>query len=365
MIPVENLYMMLAYAWNRLDEAKLVDVSSLPRKNPPNLLARVLCSGVAHLVKRGFHQEYDETADELAGLRGKINAAESIKRALLPRGRAFCEYDEYSPDVVHNQIVKATLRILARCDDVASELRTDINRLLFRFAHVSDISLSKPVFRAAVVHRHTATYAFLLDVCRLVFEESLPAEDRGRFRFRDFYRDKKKMWRVFQDFIYHFYRTELPGFRVSASHVKWDVVADDGAKTLLPSMQTDVSLRSQSRHIILDTKYTSQVFQRFHDKASLRSGHLYQMLTYMKQQAADNAKAHGPLPEGILLYPLAKDHVDTCYTIAGQALTVATVDLNKPWDHIRARLLELIHRPVPQLSSCGSSARTPEAVITD
>ena len=356
MIPVENLYMMLAYAWNRLDEAKLVDVSSLPRKDLPNLLARVLCSGVAHLVRRGFHQEYHETADELAGLRGKINAAESIKRALLPRGRAFCEYDEYSHDVVHNQIVKATLRNLARCDDVASELRADLNRLLFRFAHVSDIRLSKPAFRAAVVQRHTAIYAFLLDVCRLVFDESLPTEESGHVRFRDFYRDKKKMWRVFQDFVYHFYRTELPGFKVSASYVNWDVVADDDAKTLLPSMQTDVSLRSPSRHIILDTKYTSQVFQRFHDKVSLRSGHLYQMLTYMKQQAADNARAERPLPEGILLYPLAKDHADHCYTIAGQVLTVATVDLNQPWDHIHVRLLELIHRGVPQ----PMTARTPD-----
>jgi 5-methylcytosine-specific restriction enzyme subunit McrC len=66
MIPIENLYMMLAYAWNRLDEAKLVDVSGLPQKGFPNLLARVLWSGTTHLIKRGFHKEYDETAEGTA-----------------------------------------------------------------------------------------------------------------------------------------------------------------------------------------------------------------------------------------------------------------------------------------------------------
>lgn len=344
MIPIENLYMMLAYAWNRLDEAKLVDVTALPQKSLPNLLARVLCTGATHLIKRGFHKEYNETADDMTALRGRIDAAESIKRALLPIGRAACRYDDYSPDVIHNQIVKATLRNLSRCDDVDPTLRAELSKLLFRFAEVSDISLSAITFRAAVVHRHTATYAFLLDVCRLVFDGLLPTEEAGHFRFRDFLRDKKKMWRVFQDFIRNFYSKELPHFAVQANHVKWDSRQSDDETGLLPTMQTDVTLKSKSRHIILDTKYTASVFQEYHGKVSLRSAHLYQMVTYLHQQAAENLKKNRPIPEGVLLYPLAKNHVDARYTISGQSLTVATVDLKQPWEQIAGRLLDIIRR---------------------
>jgi 5-methylcytosine-specific restriction enzyme subunit McrC len=342
MIPIGNVYMMLAYAWNRLDESQLVDVNSLPQKDLPNLLAKVLCTGTTHLIKRGFHKEYNETTDVMTTLRGRIDAGESIKRALLPRGRAICRYDDYSPDVIHNQIIKATLHSLVRCDDVDVTLRADLGKSLFRFAEVSDIRLSTTVFGRAIVQRHTAMYGFLLDVCRMVFEELLPTEQNGHLRFRDFGRDKKKMWRVFQDFVRNFYSKEQQEFTVSASHVKWDISKHENEAGLLPTMQTDVSLRSKSRHIILDTKFTANVFQKYHGKASLRSSHLYQMLAYMQQQGARNARSNHPTPEGILLYPLAKDDVHVRYTMSGQPLTVATIDLMQPWEHIHSRLLGVI-----------------------
>jgi 5-methylcytosine-specific restriction enzyme subunit McrC len=350
MIPIENVYMMLAYAWNRLDEAKLIDVDTLPQKDLPNLLARVLCTGTTHLIKRGFHKEYKETSDEMTTLRGRIDAGQSIKRVLLPRGRAVCQYDDYSADVIQNQIIKATLVALVRCDDVDASLRLEIRKLLFRFADVADMRLSTSVFAHAVVHPHTARYGFLLDVCKLVFEELLPTEKAGRSQFRDFRRDKRKMWRVFQDFVRNFYDKEQTVLKVGAPHVKWDIPQHENESRLLPTMQTDVSLESASRHIILDTKFTAKVFRVNYGKPSLCSGHLYQMLTYMHQQAAHNAKMDLPVPEGILLYPLAKDDVYERYTVSGQSLTVVTVDLNQSWDHIHGRLLDIV-QPKPLVTA--------------
>jgi 5-methylcytosine-specific restriction enzyme subunit McrC len=344
MIRIENLYMMLAYAWNRLDQAKLVDVSTLSQKDLPNLLARVLSSSVKHLLKRGLYKEYVETADEMTTLRGRIEAGESIKRGLFQRGKAFCRYDEYSLDVAHNQIIKATLLNLSRCDEVAKELRLELQKLRFGFGDVSDVALNTTTFRSASAHPHTAAYAFIIDVCRMAFQEMLPTQSAGRFRFRDFVRDEKKMWRVFQDFVCNFYRKELPEFSISASHVKWDITSEGAHEALFPSMQTDVSLRSKSRHIILDTKFTPHIFQENWGKKSLRSAHLYQISTYLDHQAVENVANGSPSPEGILLYPMAKDYVDAQYSIRGRRLTVATVDLQQPWESVRERLCEIVGR---------------------
>jgi len=334
--------MMLAYAWNRLDQASVVDVATLPQQNLPTLLAHVLLTGVSHLTKRGLHRQYCEVIEETGTLRGSIDTATSIKRALFQQARAVCRHDELSADVIHNQIIKATLRRLMQCNEVAPQLRTDAGRLVLRLAEISDIRLVPRAFQAAVVHRHTAVYAFLLDVCRMIHDETMPSESVGGFRFRDFTRDERKMWRLFQDFVLNFYRKELSEFSVKASHVKWNVAQDATDRHLLPSMRTDVTLKSSSRHIILDTKYTAKVFQRYFQKKTFRSEHLYQLLTYVQQQAIYNAASALPAPEGILLYPMATDAAETRYLIAGHHLSIVTVDLRQPWSHIRTRLKSII-----------------------
>jgi len=51
-------------------------------------------------------------------------------------------------------------------------------------------------------------YRFLLNVCELVHGSWLASEEEGRYRFRDFLRDDKRMAYVFQYFIFNFLRIE-------------------------------------------------------------------------------------------------------------------------------------------------------------
>src|SRR5689334_4123821 len=59
-IPIQNIYYLLCYAWNRLDEKDIVDVSSLMSTQLVDLFAKVLISGTHHLVRRGFDRGYLE-----------------------------------------------------------------------------------------------------------------------------------------------------------------------------------------------------------------------------------------------------------------------------------------------------------------
>ena len=54
MIPVQNLYYLLCYAWDQWNEGKVVDVSSTEYTGLQDLFAKVLCGGVKHLIRRGF-----------------------------------------------------------------------------------------------------------------------------------------------------------------------------------------------------------------------------------------------------------------------------------------------------------------------
>ena len=68
-------------------------------------------------------------------------------------------------------------------------------------------------------------------------------------------------------------------------------------------------LTSPARVIIVDTKYTVSSTQTFWDRESLRSGHLYQLFTYLRNALATLGHA-----EGVLLYPAdgdAREHNDS------------------------------------------------------
>ncbi|WP_431476401.1 5-methylcytosine restriction system specificity protein McrC [Massilia eburnea] len=340
LVKVENLYMMLAYAWNRLDQARQVKLGVLPRGDLPNLLARVLVVSTEHLLRRGLCRQYVGMEEETFTPRGKINVTDSIKQLHLSRRRAICDIDEYSADVLPNQIVKATIISLLACEEVDHRLRAELFKLSQALASISTIALFGWHFRgAAAVHR-SGRYTLLLHVCRMIHDEMLPSDGEGKYRFSEFTQDEKKMRMLFQAFVTNFYKHELPEFEVSANYVNWDAIGEPSDIKLLPRMQTDSTLRSPERHIIVETKFTPKLFQVYKGKKSLQSQHLYQLSSYLSNQAAA-LESHAPRPEGLLLYPQTDEPLKLRMTLAGHRFTVATVDLNAEWATIHQRLTNL------------------------
>ena len=110
-IPIQNVYFLLCYAWDKLDEKERVDVDPVGITTLVDLFSRVLINGTNHLLKRGFDRSYVADEQWTGRLRGKVLfdavAKSGAATATLP-----CEFDELSYDVLHNQLLKATVRRL-------------------------------------------------------------------------------------------------------------------------------------------------------------------------------------------------------------------------------------------------------------
>jgi len=59
-IPILNIYYLLSYAWDKLDEAEPKEVSQVDNHNVINLFARVLSNRTAYLLRRGLDRGYIE-----------------------------------------------------------------------------------------------------------------------------------------------------------------------------------------------------------------------------------------------------------------------------------------------------------------
>lgn len=339
-VPLQNIYYLLCYAWNRLEVRNLVDVDSLPGNRVENLLGTVLNEGVSDLIRRGLDRGYVPVEEEGRRLRGKLLVAETVNRLLLRRGRVACRTDELSYDVPHNRVVKAALRHLIDLPSLDDELRTTLRSHWLRLRDVNDVSLSPATFRKVQLHQNVARYAFLINISRLIARSLLPDQKTGGQRFYPFTASEQEMGRLFEGFVRNFLRREQDRYTVSAQKVRWQVDPDWGSDTSwLPEMRTDILLQDTSRRILFETKYYATPHQEHLGRRKLISGHLYQLLTYLAHMSADD----GPEPVGVLLYADVGRVPQLNYRLGGFTLLVRSLNLNQGWHVIHRDLLRLVN----------------------
>jgi 5-methylcytosine-specific restriction enzyme subunit McrC len=340
-IPVLNIYYLLCYAWNKLEERDIVDVTGVDSTNLYDLFAKVLVGGMNHLLKRGLDRGYISHSEDSKCLRGKINFGISLKRNLLMKAQIHCEYDELSHNILHNQIIKATCNSLIIIESLNTELKNNLIGLRRKLHSVEDIQLTSSTFSCVQLNTNNSFYGFLLKICELVYESMLVDDDPGESKFREFIQDDKKMAYLFEYFVRNFYKIELTDSKVYREDIRWDASARDGGTLgYLPKMSTDISIEREGEKIVIETKYYKKMLTSHYDIKKFIPDHLYQLSSYLQ-----NLKAKGGINtncSGILLYAKVDRDISEKYALLGHNLSVHTIDLNQDWKLIHGNLLNLV-----------------------
>lgn len=339
-IPIENIYYLFCYAWDRFEEGQTAEVGGSASPDLPTLLAKVLLGGTRTLLRRGIDRGYRPYDEDLATVRGQIDLGQTIRLRSRQARKLHCHFDELSSDVLHNQILKASLRRLARAPALEPTIAHELRQAAHQLSGVSDIRLDAEVFSKVHLHRNISRYGLLMRVAELAFHSLLPTEGGTDFKFHDVLRNERKMAVIFEAFVRNFYRREQRTFAVEPLHLSWAAEQlSNGGEGQLPTMRVDVFLRSHGRRIIVDTKYYADALQTYRGSQTFHSGHLYQLFAYLRNaQGVGGAHQY----DGMLLYPEARSRPDANYRIHGHSVRLATVNLAQPWPLIARRLLELI-----------------------
>ncbi|MGP4082723.1 5-methylcytosine restriction system specificity protein McrC [Pseudalkalibacillus sp. R45] len=157
-IPVKNIYYMLCYAWNRLEEKEDVYVSRADEKDIYHLLSRILLNRLRVLIKRGFYKEYTNMEEETSTIRGRINFPQSLNELSFKKARMYCQFDEMTHNILHNQIIKTTLYDLLKTPQTDKKLKEDIQQLYHYFRDIDLLKLSSKMFNEVKIHRSNSYY---------------------------------------------------------------------------------------------------------------------------------------------------------------------------------------------------------------
>lgn len=340
-IPIENIYYLLCYAWDKLEEKEQVPVSIDDKTELLELLAKVLLNATKILLKRGIDRNYIDHTVDIAGVKGKLAVSETLKSNLYLKQRTICRFDDFSANILQNQILVTTIHRLTRTTGLDKGLKKELKKLTWMFGAVEVIELRAPIFKQVKLHRNNRLYGFVLKVCQLIYESSLPAEEPGAWRFSDFTRDERKMNQLFEAFLRNFYRIEQRVYQVRQESIEWQLQAmDEGSKQYLPLMKTDITLESKTSKIIIDAKYYRETLIVNYDREKIRSNNLYQLFSYLMNQ--QDGSERSKTAAGILLYPTIEQDYDLDFRYGNHDISIKTVNLNSNWKEIQKRLKSIV-----------------------
>ncbi len=338
MIPVQNIFYMLTYAFQVLNEEGYKSVATEPFHNVYELYAAILSKGFATQLKRGLGRQYISETDALTALRGQINVSESITKRTFLKQQMICTYDEFSVNSYMNRVIKTAMTLLLR-EDISGARKKELRNVLVFFKDVDILDPNRINWKLHY-NKNNQSYRMLISVCYLVIKGLLQSKKDGTNRLMSF-SDSQLMNRLYEKFILEYYRKEHPSIRTNAAQIRWQL--DDDIDEMLPLMQTDVMLSKNDKVLIIDAKYYSQATQFHYEEHKIRSGHLYQMFTYVKNKERELAGTNSVV-SGMLLYAKTLDSQlkSNTFRMSGSKISVRTLDLDCHFDEIRAQLDEIV-----------------------
>ena len=338
MIPIQNIYYMLSYAFQVLNEQGYKNIATEQFENTAELMAAILAKGISVQIKRGLGKEYIPQTESLSALRGKIDIAESIKKQTMLNKQMICTYDEFSVNGTMNRIIKSTVELLLRFD-ISKARKKELRKLMVYFNDVEPIDLYTVNWNIQY-NRNNQTYRLLISICYLVVKGLLQTNSDGTTHLMDFV-DEQRMCRLYEKFILEYYRKEYPEITANASQIPWQL--DDGIGTMLPVMQTDIMLSYEEKVLIIDAKYYAHTMQSRFDTHTLHSSNLYQLFTYVKNKEVELATQPHEV-SGMLLYAKTDETVlpNNSYMMSGNKISVKTLDLDCDFSHIAYQLNRIV-----------------------
>ena len=320
-LEIRRLLFLLGYS---LDATRWQEVLRAFKEAPDLLTAIVpgFIRAVRDATSRGLLRGYHPYEEALSTVRGQIDfgALIKVRSGVIPP--LDCRFDEYSEDILANQILLAATERLMSLRRLPDPLKTELRITRSLFSRVSRLPAHASAVPSFTYNRLTEHYRPAVELARLILRGFSVEVGGGSKSSRGFFLDTAQM---FEDFVVIALREALElseqSFPQEARGRK--LFLDRGQRVKL---EPDLSWWTAGQCVFVgDAKY-----KRTPPSSGVKNPDLYQLLAY--------TQATG-LTRGLLVYAAGEDE-EARYSIAGSEteLEVRTLDL----DQEPARLLEQV-----------------------
>lgn len=336
-IPIENIYYMILYAWNKVNNKGIITDRGMENINSvSDVIVELFLKEVTKICKKGLYGEYIDNDHVTEYIKGKINIKESI---YLIDPKMSCRYDDFSKNNKMNKILKSILNRLYFIKDINNKFKKRSRALLLEFYEIGNIILDEKHFKTINYNRLNSDYKFPIELGYLIYRNSMPSEEGNVNNFIEIEKDEETMSSIFEEFLRNFYRLNTD-YQVRSRNYTWDIEPLGNSNTnLIPLMKTDIEIERPEEKIIIDAKYYKSAFTHGYDIKKFISSHMFQLTAYLRKNINNNEARK---LRGILIYPSnGYEFYERFISKEGYTIEFKTINLNKKWYEIEEDLLSI------------------------
>lgn len=297
-------------------------------ENLLEILIRRFCDLLFAQVHRGLPRRYLQEENDLAVLRGRLDVTRQFTVLAASPQRLACRYDELSPDIALNRIMKAAVRRLRAVSRFQANQRR-LAELALAFADVSDVPVRLLAWDEVVLDRTNRAWGQLLALARLLLGDRFQTTTSGGTTgFALLF----EMNTLFEEYIGRRLASALAGsdYKVRLQGPRDFALLEEDGVTNRFAMKPDIVIsRGDRRVLVIDTKWKRLKNVLDDAKHGVGQADVYQMMAYAHVYQCERL---------MLLYPHSADlhcppgHVAR-RSVRGTAdtrLSCATVSLAEP-----------------------------------
>lgn len=264
-VPIGKIFWLLGYARRFEWRDDLVTYGTAP--DLVHVIAEAFARQADRALGRGVMHGYVPVDDELAVVRGRLRTTEQVTRRFGQVTPLLVTYDEFTPDIAENQILRAAARVLRRVPRLDPIVARHLRAIVDRLDGVTDLrpGAPRPGWRPNRRNHHYETALWFADI--VLRHQSIDLPD-GHAEVNGFMVD---MAAVFEDFVTTAFTDALEQID---GHVRpQDPHTLDEARAV--KMKPDlVWYRAGRPAIAIDAKYKAE------NPAGYPNADVYQMLAY-------------------------------------------------------------------------------------
>lgn len=323
----ENLLYMLSFT--RRVPILERDLAALQLHRMPLLesLLRIFVERLLEELRRGIEHAYVTKEENSKFIKGKLLLSEQVRQNITRRDRTYVAFDDFSPDIWLNRILRATC---SRLLEITSVPRTQqrLREAMLYLGDAGDCQIRQHHFEQVFLNRNAARFREIVDFCWVVLMRSTPAPSAGNSRtFSLLFRMESLFERFIAGFIWKY--AEDFGYSREQIHIqaverrKW-LLQDRGGQGRF-RLKPDIVFEQEagSPCLILDTKWKRLKPDNEHPTNGVDEADLYQLYAYAHRFGST---------DNVLLYPAVEGATAKRYRLAGEAakeIRIEFIDLNR------------------------------------
>ena len=254
---------------------------------------------IKKIIRTGLKSQYVNIEENLKFIKGKIIGSLNLKYNHSNKARFYCAFDEFSENMVYNQLIKSTLLKLGRISK-SHYNRTNIFQILHHFESVSESNDHISDFKKLGENNR-----LFLNYKQAISWSELFLMNKSFTNFSGYSKNTAilfPMERIFEDYVGYLMKTYAQAYQIKAPDKSRYLVDKHKGKAKFRIEPDIVAINHKNNNqIIFDTKW--KLLNEFQEKNNynISQSDMYQLYAYGKKY--DNHCPGTTEPKLALIYP--------------------------------------------------------------